>query len=213
MACIRGSYTPVDERVEELLITQYQDAPNLKAYIKAFTKPIESIVYACCDSVSSRSIDKATGYSLDKIGKVVGEKRVMVGAAALPYFGFNENASALGLSEGIFFSYGGPTTGDLVLGDPQFRRLIRARILKNISGGRVEDMIKYCDLLTGKEYDLEIDTSKVSSAHLRFHATLPVEDKLLLSLRVAHIAPVGVEVTMEDDAGSIEVIYDPKTSL
>ncbi len=194
-----------ESRVDTLIISQYKDSTNLKDYIKAFVKPIEEIKVANVDSINSRSIDMATGESLDKIAKVVGEDRVVRGAAALGFFGFDDNPSALGLSEGIFYSYGDKTTDDLVMSDPLLRSAIRARIIKNTSGGKIEDILKFCDLITDSELNTELTETK-GGVHLRFHETLTPSARLLLSIRIRQITSVGVLVTLEDDTGTIEVV-------
>lgn len=204
------SIKPADERVDELIISQYKNSENLKNYIKAITRPIQSIVPVSGEAIKSRQIKSATGYSLDKIGKTVGEGRIIVGAAALEYFGFNKAPAALGLDVGIFFSYGDATTGDLVLTDMQYRNLIRARILKNTSGGRREDVLKYCELLIGREADIEI-TSGVCTTDIFFKEALQPQDKLLLAVRVSSIVAVGVKVTLRDINGIIEVFHDTTT--
>lgn len=195
----------VEDRVEELLLSQYQEAENLKKYIKAFVMPIETLKKATSDCIESRNFRVATGYSLDKIAKVVGEDRVVRGADALGLFGFKDEPSSLGLDFGKFFSYGDKTAADLVMSDPILRNAIQARILKNISGGRIEDIIKFCELVTGQTLDIEM-TEGVGSIHLRFHLTLTPPARLMLAIRIKEIVSVGVSVTLEDDAGDIEVI-------
>lgn len=198
-----------EDRVDELILSQYKNSPNLIKYIKCFTRPVQSIITTSAHVIESRCIQKASGYSLDKIGKTVGEFRVIRGGAASPYFGFKDNASALGLGVGQLLSYGEKESGDLVLGDPDFRSLIQARIMKNTSGGRIEDIIKYLDLLTlgtmgGQTLNTQI-TQGTLNLSIHFKNKVPIPAKLLLSLRASDILSSGIGFTMTDLDGKIEV--------
>lgn len=200
----------VIKRVDELLISQYKESTNLQEYIKAFVKPVQPIFNALADTIDSRSIDKASGYSLDKVGKTVGEFRVIAGGAASPYFGFKDNAQALGLSVGQFFSYGDKTSGDLILNDSDFRSVIRSRIQLNTSSGKIEDMIRYYDLLTLGAMSGETLNTRISQGNLSldvfFDNVVPIPAKLLLSLRANRIIPAGIGFSMRDRDGNIEVV-------
>lgn len=194
----------VESRVDELLLSQYQGSQNLKDYIKCFVKPTQDNFTALNAMMLSRKIDEATGYSLDKIAKTVGEQRILRGSAALGFFGFDGEADALPLNEGIFFSYGDAKTGDLVLTDQSLRRLVRARILQNTSGGKVEDVISYIELIVGKTLDIEIVEGSASVA-ITIKDTLGIQDKLLLSIRLYNILPIGVKATLQDLGGVINL--------
>ncbi len=197
--------TTASERVDELILSQYKDSPNLINYIKSFVSPIQSIKTADVNAIGSRNLFQATGYSLDKIGKVVGENRLVRGANGLGFFGFDDFPSALGLSEGLFYSYGDKTTSDLIMADPMFRNAIRARIIKNTAGGKIENIIHFCQLITGLPLNIEI-TEGTASVAIRFHESLSPSSKVILAVRIKEIISIGVSVTLEDDNGVIEVV-------
>lgn len=200
----------VDDRVDEMILTQYKNSTNLIAYIKAFVSPIQSIFSSSADSINSRCIDKASGHSLDKIAKTVGEFRVINGASASPYFGFHEHPTALGLSEGLFYSYGDKVTENLVLSDSQLRSFIRARIIKNTSGGKVNDILKYFDYIVEGSMLGETLNTRLYQGNLSIRAQfdnyLTRDAKLMLSIRAKDIIPIGISFSMADLDGEIEVI-------
>ena len=204
MGLITDALVPTNERVEDIILTQYKQSVNLIAYIKAFVNPIQAILVSMDDSISSRSIQLAYGYSLDKIAKVVGEQRIFLGAAALGFFGFDEDPSALPLDEGLFFTWGEKKTGDLILTDLQLRNLIFARIILNTGGGKAEDVIKYCELVIGRSVDIELIGGNVS-LRVNIHEDLSVSEKLLLSLRLRMMLPPATTVTLFDNNGEIKV--------
>lgn len=191
-------------RVDELLISQYKHSTNLNKYIKAFVSPLQTTFQALQDVVDSLNIDTATGDALDKIATIVGEERIVRGAAALNYFGFLEEAAAEPFNVGIFFSYGDPETGDLVLSDSQLRSLIRARILKNTRGGLINDVIEYVELLVGREVDVVV-TEEPAHVNIRINDSLNVAEKLMLDIRMYGILPAGASCTLRDNNGVIEV--------
>lgn len=204
MGIILSKLTPTNARVEELILSQYKQSPNLIGYIRAFVNPIQPILSSLDECIKSRSIHLAVGYSLDKIAKVVGEDRVFLGAAALGYFGFHEDPTALPLDEGIFYSWGETKTGDLILTDTQLRNLILARIILNTGGGRVEDIIEYCRLVVGREINIEV-IEGIATVRVNIHEDLSVSEKLLLTLRLRLILPPATAVTLFDNNGEINV--------
>jgi hypothetical protein len=191
-------------RADELILTQYKNSPNLINYIKCFLAPMQEQATSMSESYFSLQINYATGHALDKIARIVGESRIIRGAAALGYFGFKEEPSAFPLDEGIFFSYGEAESGDLVLSDPALRNIIRARIIKNTSGGKIEDILEYLQLLIGREVDIEI-TEETAHIDVTVKEVLGPQDKTLVAFKVYEIVPTGVSVTLKDDNGIIDL--------
>lgn len=208
-----------DKRVDELILSQYKTSPNLIKYIKAFCSPMDEQAMSMSDAINSRQIEQATGDALDKIAKTVGTSRLVKGAAALGYFGFKTAPTAEGLDVGIFYSYGEPTTGDLLLNDPALRRAIRAKIVHNTKPVTVETLIEFCELLLGKAVDLEITVPKSGAVHLMFHESLTSSNKAMLSVMMKTIKPLGVAMTVADNDGDIDIhtlyrsTYDLQTRL
>lgn len=194
----------VEQRVDELLLSQYADSENLKKYIKCFVRPIQANFHALDDSQRTRAIAESFGDSTDKIAKTVGEERIIRGAAALGYFGFKDTPDGEPFNVGIFYSYGDKQTGDLVLSDNALKSLIRARIVLNTSGGRIEDIIQYTELLVGRPVDIEIKEG-TASLDIFIHEDLDASERLLLSLRMYHIIPIGVSLHLRDNNSEITV--------
>jgi len=86
--------------------------------------------------------------NLDVLGDIVGIGRVITESAAIPFFAFEDTPSGMAFGEEGFPSVGGrfrdedePYTDTTTLGDPEFRLLIRAKIIKNHAVGTNEDII------------------------------------------------------------------------
>jgi hypothetical protein len=99
-------------------------------------------------------VDQMRGVNLDTIGEIVGVSRFISGVVTLSFFGFSEEADgthlyyvtvfgeASDLSIGSrFYEEGEPYTATSILSDPEYRMLIRAKIVRNSSRGTVEDML------------------------------------------------------------------------
>lgn len=102
-------------------------------------------------------IDSAEKSQLDLIGRIVGQSRILVSFNTEPYFGFEGayQAETFGtLSDqnvgGLWNSFGyyNASTSRL-LTDEEYRRIIKARIIKNNTNCNTNDLIEVLNLLTG----------------------------------------------------------------
>lgn len=85
---------------------------------------------AIIDSLPARTLDLATGYQLDSIGRIVGLwPRPLIDAGAITYFGPDDPLAAPDWS--IIYTSGAPLAGQVQIGDPAYRIAIRAKIAKN----------------------------------------------------------------------------------
>jgi hypothetical protein len=94
-------------------------------------------------------IDSAEGVWLDHIGEIVGISRIIPESVALKFFGFQGQESADTFGEEGNISIGSrfrdeneSYTATSVLADPEYRLLIRAKIVKNHSTGTQEDVLE-----------------------------------------------------------------------
>lgn len=101
-----------------------------------------------------RSIDTATGVQLDNIGEIVGVSRGLVSAELFQYFGFkdqddlvpNPQAGTFGsLTDSSvgspWYSLGAPLGVSREPSDDEYRLIIKAKIIKNRTLSRPEDVI------------------------------------------------------------------------
>ena len=117
---------------------QYTESQKFLAYIRALlasSVELEAVLQKVAEQVD---IDLAEGVNLDVIGEIVGISRIIPASVQLAFFGFQDNAAALNFgeegSQGIgarFYDEGEPYLATSVLNDPEFRLLIRAKIVKN----------------------------------------------------------------------------------
>lgn len=97
-------------------------------------------------------IDAVTGRNLDQIGKLIGQSRELVDFIDRPYFGFEGARFAEAFDVGEWYSIYKHSLGGLrVLSDSEYRRLIKARIIKNHTNCSRNDFLKILNLLSGNE--------------------------------------------------------------
>lgn len=197
----------------DMLMGQYALSTNLKQYIQCMLDEFAEVKKANADVVKYRYLADSFGVMVDDIAYLVGASRVIYGAASLGYFGFYSNPGALPAGDdndptlgGILRSDGDRESGDFVRTDSQLKQAIRARVIKIFGNCNIEELLAYVDLVLGYTLDLEIKEGFQSMEYI-VHGRLSVADKVLLAYMIPDFKPVGINVTLRDDAGEIALVY------
>lgn len=110
------------------------------------------------DLLQKRSIDTATGATLDIIGEIVGQPRELISADLFTFFGFEGALQADAFGDGVnsilggkFYNFGDATGGNVLLDDETYRLFIKAKILKNTTASTPEEFISFVNYLFGTE--------------------------------------------------------------
>lgn len=118
------------------------------------------------------NIDKSSGKMLDLIGRVVNQDRVLVSYDLTQYFGFAGNPLALGFGTtqnptlgGYWRDASSETAKFRVLTDPEYRKILKARIASNNSGGTTDDLLRVVNILTDST-NARVDTNSSGEALL-----------------------------------------------
>lgn len=94
-------------------------------------------------------IDKSTGKNLDVIGKLIGEERTLVNFINRAYFGFFGARLAEPYDFGYWYSLYKNKYGTLrTLTDEEYRRVLKARIIKNQSKSNRQDLLEVLNILS-----------------------------------------------------------------
>jgi len=72
---------------EDKLVTQFKEAANLIAFIRALLKGSDDLETVFNDLLDNRWIDTGEGVQLDNIGEIVGQERKTVLAEGNKFFG------------------------------------------------------------------------------------------------------------------------------
>lgn len=165
MAVIPFKYNNFLDEAGELVTTQFEDKDVFNRYLRMLTYGTQEILSVTRDLMQKRSIDTAQGKQLDIIGNIVGMPRTLAQADVFPFFGFLGHVAAESFGSvfrptigGYWYSYGQKIGGDVTLADDMYRKLIKAKIIKNNATGTNEDLIKFGNFVLNARVDFEIDS-------------------------------------------------------
>lgn len=158
--------------VEERLASQFQESPNLIAYIKALTKVADELDCVFEDLHSVVDLDNATGAQLDLVGQLVGQPRAFVPNIDPATFTFDIGP---GFDLGEFIINDGFTE----LSDEDYRKWIRARIVRNTNQITPEDIIANVRFVFGQDVEVFFIDGETQYI-VNIGATLSLSDRYLI---------------------------------
>lgn len=133
---------------QALITSEHGDKPNYSAMVGLIAGAWGSIFDATKSIPEAFDLDSAIGAQLDIIGEWVGQSRVIPNVLLVGFFGFVGLGAPLPFGEegnvavgGRFYDDGEPLTGSTVLADPEYRTILRAKIVRNNSFGLTADII------------------------------------------------------------------------
>lgn len=189
---------------KERLLTQYKESPNLIAYIESLLAPAVELENVINDMLSLRWLDTASGYNLDIIGEIVGQPRTVYNATSILFFGFdtavnsgtfgNENNPDVGER---FRSEEEKVTGKIIFSDPEYRLLIKGKILANRTDCTVDDIENISYLLFGARTKAQMTAPM--EVTIRIYKTMDSIEKTMIGLTLPR--PIAVNYTYQDDNG------------
>lgn len=184
--------------------TQYTESQKFLAFIRALlasSVELEDVLQKVAEQVD---IDLAEGVNLDVIGEIVGISRIIPASVQLAFFGFQDNVAALNFGEegalGVgarFFDEGEPYLATSVLNDPEFRLLIRAKIVKNHALGTNEDVIAGMAYLFGGGMAIQVAVEDIGGMAIQVAVgrSLTYLEKVLISSLDILPRPSGVRIS------------------
>jgi len=123
-----------------VIVSQYSNSPVLTAILTSFYAAVDQLPNLDAFYDNIMNVDTASGYGLDVWGRIVGVNRILT-VQNEPIFGFEQAlTTAVGFNQGRFYRPG--VTSNYILSDQQFRRLILAKALANISGATISNINK-----------------------------------------------------------------------
>ena len=117
-------------------------------------------------------IDNSTGKNLDLIGNLIGEERSLVNFIDRSYFGFLGARLAESYDVGYWYSLYRNRYGTLrTLTDDEYRRVLKARIIKNSSDSGRNSLLEVVNILTGNDSSRVYENTNNSSINLEVFDT------------------------------------------
>lgn len=100
-------------------------------------------------------IDKSTGKNLDVIGRLIGEERTLVNFIDRSYFGFLGARLSEAYDVGYWYSLYRNKYGTLrTLTDEEYRRVLKARVIKNSSDNSRESFLEILNILSNNNFSV-----------------------------------------------------------
>ncbi len=142
------------------VISQYQDSPNLKAYIDTFVDRGREIINDIETLSLALAVDCVKGEALDQIGRIVGQERIWYDPNSIPWFAFegSPNPLRMGFDNGKLWDGITSLTGNFIEADDSTHRMfVKAKMAKNNFDGTVNGMLDSLFLVTCRT-DIRINT-------------------------------------------------------
>lgn len=153
-----------------LITSEHSDKPKFVAMVAAVAGAFGDIADAIRSLPQAFDLDAAVGTQLDIVGQWIGQPRVVSGVLTLGYFGFSDNVAAANFGEegdpsigGRFYEEGEPFTATSVLADPEYRTVLKAKIVRNQYDGTTEEIEAALTYIFG------------APAHVRDEGTLSID--------------------------------------
>lgn len=187
------------ERGPSRIATQYRNSIRFQQFIAALMEQANEIEQALHQVAQITDIDLSEGVQLDVLGDIVGVRRIIPSVILRQFFGFQGAILAQTFGEEGDALVGGPfrdedevVTGTSVLSDPEFRLLIRAKIVKNHSRGTNDDILRGLDFIF--DAPVGINDPGGMGVHIAVGRNLTTTElSLILSLDILP-RPAGVKI-------------------
>ena len=148
-------------RARSRIINEYRDKPRMERWLtitpeianKHLESPLNQI-YASYD------VDTVTGERLDIIGRIVGMPRPILRGAAYDVFGYAGNDTYTNYNISPYIGDGAMV--DAPLNNDLYRKLIKAKIARNISDGTADSIIQLVEMIIDVKVTALIDNGDKS---------------------------------------------------
>ena len=126
-------FTSIDylNEARERYTEAFKEKEVFDRYIQQVIEQQTQLQQVFKDLLQKRSIDTATGATLDIIGEIVGQPRELISADLFRFFGFEGVLQADAFGDGInsilggkFYNFGDATGGNVLLDDETYRLFI-----------------------------------------------------------------------------------------
>jgi len=192
----------------ENVTQQFKNKDVFDRYLQLLLYHYNSVQGTLKDLAQNRSIDQAKGAQLDIIGRIVGQPRETILASVIEYFGFSPNllAHSFGTVKdpvvgGRFRSINESLTTARTFTDEEYRFFIKAKIIKNVGKGTIEDMIRsvkfILDNINVVFVEEDPDTIGPAAFNLGVDRALTITEGLILTESNIIPKPAGVKLNLQ----------------
>jgi hypothetical protein len=141
-----------------LITSEHNTKPKFMALLDAVVNGIGATADVLLGMPAAFDLDTAVGNQLDIVGQWIGQSRSVSGVLTVGFFGFADDIVASPFGEltnpaigGRFYELGASFSTTSVLQDPEYRLVLRARIVRNQSDGTTADLQSALNFLFGTQ--------------------------------------------------------------
>lgn len=136
------------ERAKSRIINEYREKPRLNKWFALLPEIANAqLEKALGETYLSYDVDTVTGELLDIIGRIVGVPRPILKAGAYDVFGYAGNDSYTNYNVAPYIGDGAMV--DVPLSNDLYRKLVKAKIARNISDGTIDSIIQTTEIIIG----------------------------------------------------------------
>lgn len=136
------------ERAQSRIINEYRDKQRMVRWLTITPEIANQYLEGPLDQLyGSYDVDTVTGDMLDIIGIIVGVRRPILTGAAYDVFGYAGNDSYTNYNVAPYIGDGAIV--DAPLNNDLYRKLVKAKIARNISDGTADSIIQLVEIIIG----------------------------------------------------------------
>lgn len=149
------------ERARSRIINEYRDKQRMVRWLTITAEIANERLEGALDQVcGSYDVDTVSGEMLDVIGRIVGVARPILRAAEFDVFGYAGNDSYTNFNIAPYIGDGEAI--DAPLNNDLYRKLIKAKIARNISDGTADSIIQLLEIIIGVKVTALVDNGDKS---------------------------------------------------
>lgn len=148
-------------RAKSRIINEYRNKPRMISWLTITPGISNQHLEAPLDRIySSYDVDTVIGEELDIIGRIVGVPRPILRAAEFDVFGYLGNDSYTNYNISPYIGDGEAV--DAPLNNDLYRKLVKAKIARNISDGTADSIIQLLEIIIGVKVTALVDNGDKS---------------------------------------------------
>lgn len=136
------------ERAKRRIVNQYRNKSRMVKWLTLIPEIANDKLESAADQVyGSYDVDTVTGEQLDVIGRIVGIPRPVLRGAAYDVFGYAGNDNYTNYNIAPYIGNGDEV--DAPLNNDLYRKLVKAKIARNVSDGTSDSIIELLEIVIG----------------------------------------------------------------
>lgn len=145
-----------------LVTSQYQGLPKFTEVIKSLATPFEDIQALLESLPQAFDLDTATGDQLDVVGQWIGLPRALPVLVTGVYFSWDDTVGT-SFDNGVWQGPFDPDSGLTLMGDDDYRRLLRTKIRVNYWDGSLAQLAEiWNEFLPSERYGIVVDNQDMT---------------------------------------------------